>query len=131
MITGLSGKILLVGDDRFLRKACEATLTQRGFAVVTAVDGVEGLQLARTTRPMVILLDLLMPKMPGLEVLRALKADPNTAATPVLILSNSWREEDKNVVIGLGAAGYYAKANLSLRELAQTVQRLVSCDAAV
>ena len=118
------GKILLVEDDRFLRKACEASLTQRGFSVVTAVDGAEGLELARTVRPAVILLDLLMPKLPGIEVLRALKGDPGTASIPVLILSNSSREEDKNTAMELGAAGYYVKANLSLRDLAQAIQRL-------
>ena len=124
MSGAVPGKILLVQDDRFLRKACEASLRQRGFSVVTAVDGVEGLEAARSVKPAVILLDLLMPRMPGIEVLRALKADPATALIPLLILSNSWREEDKRAAMALGAAGHYAKANLSLRDLAQTVQRL-------
>jgi CheY-like chemotaxis protein len=73
----------------------------------------------------VILLDLLMPKLPGIEVLRALKAQPETREIPVLILSNSSREDDKQQAMQLGAAGYYVKANLSLRELAVQVDQLV------
>ena len=62
----------------------------------------------------------------AIEVLRALKADATTAGIPVLILSNSSREEDKSVAEGLGAAGYYVKSNLSLKELAAHVERLVA-----
>ena len=72
-----SARVLLVEDDRFLRRACETSLRQKGFEVTTAVEGEEGPRLARATpHPDVILLDLLMPKMPGIEVLRALKAAP-------------------------------------------------------
>lgn len=121
-----SGRVLLVEDDKFLRRACEASLRQRGFDVATATDGEEGLRIAREeARPDVILLDLLMPKLPGIEVLRALKADPATAAIPVVILSNSSREEDKGEAVRLGAAGYYVKANLSLKELAAQVTQLI------
>ena len=126
MTTPAAVPILIVEDDRFLRKACQASLTQRGFTVVTAVDGEEGLAMARSHRPAVILLDLLMPKLPGIEVLRALRASAATAAIPVVILSNSSREQDKAECLALGAAGYYVKANLSLRDLAQAVEKLVA-----
>ena len=120
------GRVLVVEDDRFLRRACEASLRQRGFEVETATDGEEGLRLARSEpRADVILLDLLMPKMPGIDVLKALKAEPATADIPVLILSNSSREDDRRQALQLGAAGYYVKANLSLRELAVQVDQLV------
>jgi DNA-binding response OmpR family regulator len=120
------GRVLLVEDDKFLRRACEASLRQRGFEVTTAADGEEGLRLARVEpHADVILLDLLMPKMPGIDVLRALKSEPATAEIPVLILSNSSREDDKKQAMQLGADGYYVKANLSLRELAVQVDQLV------
>ena len=67
--------ILLAEDDRFLRRAAEASLRQRGFTVLTAVDGEEALRVARAEAPDLILLDLLMPKIPGVEVLRILKAE--------------------------------------------------------
>jgi two-component system alkaline phosphatase synthesis response regulator PhoP len=118
-------RILIVEDDRFLRRACEASLQQRGFDVITAVDGEQGLELAVREKPDAILLDLLMPRRPGIEVLRALKAETSTAAIPVLILSNSSREEDKRLAMELGAVAYCVKANLSLRELAEELTRLL------
>jgi CheY-like chemotaxis protein len=119
-------RVLLVEDDKFLRKACEASLKQRGFDVTSATEGDAGLALARTEPyPDIVLLDLLMPKLPGIEVLRALRGDPATAGIPVLILSNSSRDEDKRQALQLGAAGYYVKANLSLKDLAAEVERLV------
>jgi two-component system, OmpR family, alkaline phosphatase synthesis response regulator PhoP len=120
------GRVLLVEDDEFLRRACEASLRQRGLEVTTATNGEEGLRLARANPSAdVILLDFLMPKMPGIDVLRALKADAATAAIPVVILSNSAREGDKGLALQLGAAGFYVKANLSLRELAFQIDQLV------
>jgi DNA-binding response OmpR family regulator len=122
--------ILVVEDDRFLRRACEVSLQQRGFVVKTATDGEAGLRLAREATPDLILLDLLMPRVSGIEVLTALRADPATAAIPVVILSNSSREEDKSHATRLGAVGYYVKANLSLRALGDEVCRLVGPPAA-
>ncbi|MBI1874521.1 MAG: response regulator [Acidobacteria bacterium] len=118
-------RILLVEDDLFLRKACEASLTDRGFDVTTAVDGEAALRLVLSERYSIVLLDLLMPKMSGIEVLRALRANADTQSLPVLILSNSSRAEDREAADALGAAGYFVKANLSLRELGDRVEALV------
>lgn len=78
--------ILLVEDSRFLRRANERVLAKAGYEVVTAADGEEALQLARTKAPDLILLDMLLPKLGGPEVLRALRGDPATAAIPVVVL---------------------------------------------
>lgn len=124
------GRVLLVEDDKFLRRACEASFRRRGFEVATATDGEEGLRAAREMpHPDVVLLDLLMPKMSGMDVLRALKGSPETRTIPVVILSNSAREEDKREALILGAVGYYVKANLSLKALAAQVGALVTHDA--
>jgi len=118
-------RILLVEDDRVLRRACEASLRQRGFTVLSAADGEEGLRLAQAESPDLVLLDLLMPKLPGIEVLRALKSEATTRAIPVLVLSNSSRERDVEQVTDLGAVGYLVKADLSLEELGERVTRLL------
>ena len=74
----------------------------------------------------VILLDMLMPKLSGLEVLRALRGEDATRAVPVLILSNSSRESDIAEVTRLGISGYFVKSNLSLQELGELVGRLLA-----
>lgn len=123
MTTG--GRILLVEDDRFLRRAAEASLRQRGFAVTVAADGEEALAKVRTEIPDLILLDLLMPKLTGIEVLRALRAEEATKDIRVLILSNSSREQDLEAIKELGVTDYLVKANLSLQELGDRVAQLL------
>jgi two-component system, OmpR family, phosphate regulon response regulator PhoB len=118
-------RILLVEDDRFLRRACEASLRQRGLSVDTAADGEEALRKARAEPPDLLLLDLLMPKMTGTEVLRALRAEPATKEIRVFILTNSSREQDAEEVKALGVSGYFVKANLSLQELGDRVTSLL------
>lgn len=114
-------RILLIEDDRFLRRACEASLKKRGFAVLTASDGEEGLEQARTGAPDLILLDMLMPKLSGIETLERLKAEETTRGIPVVILSNSSIETSIQKARELGAIGYLVKASLSLRELGDRI----------
>jgi DNA-binding response OmpR family regulator len=118
-------RILLAEDDRFLRKAAATALKRQGFAVLEAVDGEEALRVARAEAPDLILLDLIMPKLQGFEVLRALKADPATAATPVLILSNLGQDSDVKQAMEAGAAGYFVKVNLSLQDLGKRVVEIL------
>ena len=134
-------RVLLAEDDRFLRKAAETALKRHGFTVeaitlngrdilrftvVAAVDGEEALRLARAAPPDLVLLDLIMPRMQGFEVLRALKADPATAPIPVVILSNLGQDGDMKQAMDAGAAGYFVKANLSLQDLVKRVGELVA-----
>jgi len=116
-----NARVLLVEDDKFLRRACEVSLKKRGFSVLTAVDGEEGLQQARTGSPDIILLDMLMPKLSGIETLEALKKDDRMCRIPVVILSNSSIEADVQKARALGAIGYLVKASLSLQELGDRV----------
>jgi CheY-like chemotaxis protein len=121
-------RVLLIEDDRFLRRACEAHLRRRGLEVVTAVDGEEGLTLARSDPPALVLLDMLMPKLGGLDVLRALRADPETREIPVVVLSNSSRQADIDEATHLGISGYLVKANLSLEQLGAQVAALLGME---
>ena len=118
-------RVLLVEDDRFLRRACEISLRQRGFAVTTAADGEEALRNVRADPPDLILLDLLMPKMTGIEVLKTLRAEEATREIRELILSNSSREQDVEEIKTLGVSGYFVKADLSLQVLGDMVARLL------
>ncbi len=121
-------RVLLAEDDRFLRKAARAMLRRQGFTVLTAEDGEEALQLARAETPDLILLDLIMPKVQGFEVLKVLKSDPQTAAIPVVILSNLGQESDSKAAREMGALDYWVKANLALEELVQRVEQTFAAD---
>lgn len=114
-------RVLLVEDDRFLRRAGEAALRQRGFTVTVAMDGEEALRKVQAEVPDLILLDLLMPKVTGIEVLRALRSQDATRDVRVLVLSNSSREQDLEEIKRLGVTDYLVKANLSLQELGDRV----------
>jgi len=80
-------KILLVEDSKFLRLATERALTAAGYEVVSAGDGEQALVLAREHFPSLVLLDVMLPKMSGLDVVKALKKDPATASIPVMMLT--------------------------------------------
>lgn len=118
-------RILLAEDDRFLRKAAETALKRHGFTVLPAVDGEDALRLTRAEKPDLVLLDMIMPKLQGFEVLRALKADTATAAIPVIILSNLGQESDVTQAMEAGAASYLFKTNLSLLDLVKRVREVL------
>jgi two-component system phosphate regulon response regulator PhoB len=116
-------RVLLVEDDRFQRTAVEAALRQQGFDVTIAVDGEEALRLlAETDRPDLVLLDLIMPKVSGFEVLRRMKQDPATAHIRVLVLSNLGQKGDVEQAAQAGATAYLVKAKVTLRELVERVK---------
>jgi len=120
-------RILIVEDDRVLRRACEVGLRKRGYSVVTADNGVEGLERALEGGFDLILLDMLMPRMSGIDMLRALRArEGDGPHAPVLILSNSSKVGSRDESDRLGVAGYMVKACLSLETLGTIVARLTS-----
>ena len=129
-MAGETYRILLAEDDRFLRKAAETTLKRNGFEVITATDGEEALRAVGTCNPHLVLLDLIMPKIQGFEVLRSIKADPTTAAIPVIVLSNLGQERDVQRAMEGGAVAYRIKANLSLDDLVKQVKQVLGLEAA-
>jgi OmpR family response regulator RpaB len=116
-----SKRILLVEDDRFLRKAAEVRLRRAGYTVVTAADGEEALATATNMRPDLVLLDLIMPRMQGFEVLRLLREQPAMDGVPIVVLTNLSQDADRERALQQGASGYLIKANLSLDALADAV----------
>ena len=123
-------RVLLVEDDRYLRKAAAAMLRRQGFTVLTAEDGEEALRVA-AERPDLILLDLIMPKIQGFEVLKALKRDPRTSGIPVVILSNLGQESDSKAAREMGAVDYWVKSNLDLEELVRRIEETVATEGMV
>ncbi len=114
-------RVLLAEDDRFLRRAAEARLRRHGLEVLTAADGEEALRVARTEPLDLVLLDVVMPKLQGFEVLKALKQDDATARIPVIVLSNLGQERDVTQAMALGAIAFLVKAHLSLQDLVDRV----------
>jgi len=110
-------RILLAEDDRILRKAGETALRKRGYDVVAAVDGEEALAKAREDPPDLVLLDVMMPKVHGFDVLRGLKGDPRLRDIPVIMLTNLEQPSDMQRASDGGAFGYLVKSNLDLDDL--------------
>ena len=106
--------ILLVDDSRLLRVANHRALVRAGYDVIDAEDGQRGLELAQEQLPDLILLDMMLPKISGPEVLRSLKANPRTLSIPVIVLS-ALSEKNKERLQHEGAAGYVEKSDDLLR----------------
>ena len=114
-------RVLLAEDDRFLRRAAEVRLRRHGLEVLTAADGEEALRVARAEPLDLVLLDVVMPKLQGFDVLKALKQDDATAHIPVIVLSNLGQERDVAQAMALGALAFLVKAHLSLQDLVDRV----------
>jgi CheY-like chemotaxis protein len=124
-----NSKVLLVEDSKLLRMANECALSKAGYQVSTAADGEQALRVAAEQLPDIILLDLMLPKLSGPEVLKALKQDPATANIPVVVLTSlSQKNEEK--LLAEGAAAYFEKAALDLDKnsdrLAATVEAVLN-----
>ena len=124
-ITDPTRTILIIEDDRFFQRAAGACLRARGFRILTASDGTEGLRLARSESPDLILLDIMLPTITGLEVLRALRADERTGTLPVCIVSSTISDDDLRQAVDLGITGQVPKAAVSLGELCDHVTRVI------
>lgn len=119
-------KILFVDDDNFLRKVYEAELKEKNFDVVLAQDGEEGLEKAQLEDPDLIILDMIMPKKSGFEVLTELQHNPKTKNIPVIILSNLGQEDDKKKGVDLGAVDYLIKDNITLGILVEKINQYLN-----
>lgn len=118
--------ILLVEDDGFLASIYAQKLEVEGFEVSLATNGEDGLKLAQKDRPALILLDLIMPKMDGFQMLERVKQMQETKDIPVLILSNLGQKEDVERCMALGAAGYVIKAHVLPHETILKVKELLA-----
>ena len=105
--------VLLIDDSRFLRKANELALSRSGYTVLAASDGEEGLHIACEKVPDLIVLDMMLPKLPGQQLLHELKNDPRTSGIQVIVLS-SLPQINAERLKSEGAVAYFEKASLGI-----------------
>ncbi len=115
-------KIVLTEDDEILSKVVYAELVDAGFDVVQAFDGEAGLKLARSIKPDLLLLDVVLPKKSGFDVLGELKKDPETRGIPVILLTLLGEDEDIKKGLDMGAEDYLVKSSHATAEIVEKIK---------
>ncbi len=115
--------ILFIEDESALQKTLGDILKTEGYETIPALDGETGLKMARTKKPDLILLDLILPKMHGFDVLKKLKQDEETKDIPVIVLTNLESIEEVDRAIELGATTYLIKAYYGLKEVVKKIKK--------
>ncbi len=120
-------KILMIEDDPFFGKLCAKVLEDEGFSIELAKDGEQGLEKLAEEKPDLVLLDIILPKMNGFEVLEEIRKnpDPELAKIPVIILSNLYSDKEESKAKELKANGYLVKANTNSDELIKKVKEVL------
>lgn len=116
-------KILFIEDESALQKTFGDVLKKEGYEMGSALDGEIGLRLAKVQKPDLILLDLVLPKLHGFEVLKKLKEDSETKDIPVIVLTNLESIEEVEKALELGATTYLVKAQYSLEEVIEKIKK--------
>ncbi len=124
-------KILLVEDDINLREIYAARLSAENYQVVTASDGEEALAVAVREKPHLILLDIMMPKISGFDVLDILRSTPATKQTKVIMLTALSQKSDQLRGEQLGVNKYLVKSQITLEDVVQTIKELIGEDASL
>lgn len=119
-------KILLIEDDSFLISMYTVKFELENFEVVAAEDGEKGLGLAIKEKPDIILLDILLPKMNGFEVLKELKNNKETSPIPVILLTNLSQKNEIEQGLALGAQDYLIKAHFMPSEVMDKIKKVLN-----
>jgi two-component system, OmpR family, response regulator VicR len=119
------GTIVLIEDDQILSDLLSEDLKEAGFEVITAYDGQSGVDLVKRQRPSLILLDLVLPKKSGFDVLREIKDMPAGSDLPVVILSMLSDDDTVSKGLELGAADYVVKSDKASQEIVSKVKQYV------
>lgn len=118
-------KILIVEDESALQKSFGDVLRQEGYDIIAALDGETGFNLAKEKKPDLILLDLVLPKMNGFDVLKKIKETEDIKNIPVIVLTNLEGVEEVDRALSLGATTYLVKAQYSLAEIVDKIKETV------
>jgi len=117
--------IVFIEDEPSLQKILGEALSKEGYKVTQALDGEAGFNAVKTQRPDLVLLDLILPKMDGFEVLKKIKANPEIKEIPVVVLTNLEGVEDVDKALELGATTYLVKENYSLEEVVGKIKKAI------
>lgn len=118
-------KILFIEDDPSLVKSLKEFIEKEGFEYVAAFDGESGLEAAKKESPDLILLDLILPKKSGFDVLNEIKQQDELKLIPIIVLTNLEDGKDIEKVLSLGADSYLVKANYSLEEIVKKIKEKI------
>ncbi len=118
-------KVLLVEDDQFLLKMYQKKFEVEGFEVTVAQDGEEGIEKAKSSIPDIIMMDIMMPKLGGIEALAILKSDPNLKNVPVIILTNLSSTGDADEAIKKGAVDYLVKSDYTPTQVVDKAKKVL------
>jgi len=121
----MAGRILIVEDDPKTMKLIRDVLVQKGYTVIEATDGTQGIELAKSKKPDLILMDTLMPNIDGITALNAIKSDKSTTNIPVLMVTALDYDLNQKLARQMGAVGYITKP-INIRDLLDEVSRNVS-----
>ena len=116
-------KVLIIEDDQRINKVYMAKLRVEEITTITALDGEEGLRKVYSEKPDLILLDLMLPKKSGFEILKEIKLDPEVKDIPVIILSNLAQEKEIKAGLDLGAEDYLVKTNYSIQQVMEKIKK--------
>ena len=116
-------KLLFVEDDKAISLMYKTKLEREGFIVLTAENGAQGLEMAITQRPDLIMLDIIMPQLDGFTVAQELKINQATKNIPVIMLTNLGTDEDKQKGKRCGAINYLVKANLTPSQVSEIIKK--------
>ncbi len=115
-------RLLLIEDNQHIARIYSEKFGREGFEVITAHDGEQGLAAAQSQPPDIILLDLMLPKMSGFDVLKQLQADSRTSSLPVFVLSNRAWPDDVQQALALGARQFYSKGSTSMQDIVMQIR---------
>jgi len=120
----MAGLILIIEDEQMNLTLVRDLLKVSGYSTIEATNGEEGVELARTEKPDLILMDIQMPEMDGLEATRILKTDASTSNIPIVALTSYAMKGDKEKVLNTGCDGYLAKP-FNIQELLKEVMKYI------
>ncbi len=121
-------KVLLVEDDVFLGDICSKKLVKEGYTVYRAIDGMQALEVAKSIKPNIILLDIILPAIDGFQILNEIRTskEKELASTPIIMLSNLGQDDDIKKAKEMGANDYLVKAHFTTEEIAEKIKSVLN-----